>query len=323
MTAPAYAIAVEDLEPLRRPLTGYCYRLLGGSHETEDAVQETFLRAVRNADRFDRSRGTLKTWLFAIATNICLDLLRGARRRAVAVDLGPAATGPGFGAPVPADQWVEPMPDASTLDATDPAELAAQRQTIRLAFVAALQYLPPRQRAVLVLRDILAFSAAETAELLETSVPAVTSALQRARSTLDTHRPRPADVVAPADADQLLLLERYLTAFENHDVAGLRAVLREDAIATMPPFAWWLQGRELLATLMTSGGCDGDRLLPTVVNGCPGFGQYRPDDDGVLRPFALVGMELHDGGVSCLTTFLGSAPRFTEFGLPEVFTPHR
>jgi len=310
---------VERLEALRTPLTGYCYRLLGSAADTDDAVQETLIRAAFRADRYDPDRARLTTWVHRIATNVCLDMLRGARRRAVAMDLGPVAASSDIGAPLPADRWVEPMPDARLLMAADPAERVVERETVRVAFIALLQRLPARQRAVLVLRDVLAFSARESADILDTSVPAVNSALQRARATLDVARPEPVDVLDPDDTAQRDLLRRYVAAFEAHDVAELTAILRQDAVTSMPPFLWWLRGGALIAGLMTAtDACVGDRLLPTAINGAPGFGQYRPDADGVLRPFALVLVEVLDGQVVATTTFFGTGGRFAEFGLPTL-----
>lgn len=315
----------EDLEALRGRLTGYCYRMLGSAADADDAVQETFLRAYQALDRYDVERGRLSTWVHRIATNICLDLLRGARRRAMAVDLGPAraSVAPGeLGAPLPADRFIEPIPDTRVISATDPAEIAEQRQTVRLAFIAALQRLAPRQRAVLVLREVLSFSAEETALVLQTSVPAVNSALQRARARLDANRPEPTEVFQPGDPVQRRLLEHYVTAFEAHDIAGLQRLLREDARSSMPPFAWWLDGRDtILAVMAASDACEGDRLVPVPINGSPGFGQYRLDDEGVPRPFALLLAEVRGGRVAHLVTFLGSADRFSEFGLPTCLEP--
>lgn len=315
MTAPTVA----DLEALRIPLTAYCYRLLGAAADTDDAVQEAIVRAHLQRERFDPERGVLQAWVFRIATNVCLDMLRSARRRAVCVDLGPAAVpGAALGNPLPPDRFVEPMPDARLIAAREPAEIVLERESVRLAVVAALQHLPPRQRATLVLRDVLGFSAAETAGILETTTASVTSALQRARETLERHRPRPTDVLEPDDADQRALLDRYVAAFEAHDPARLVAVLREDARTSMPPFAWWIEGGPTIAALVAAGGCEGARLLPTAVNGQPGLGQYRPDDDGVLRPFAIVLVEPRGERIAGVTTFLGTGGRFAEFGLPEV-----
>ncbi|WP_022918479.1 RNA polymerase subunit sigma-70 [Ruania albidiflava] len=316
MTATAQ-VTMAVLEEHRTRLTGYCYRMLG-SAECEDAVQETFLRALRYADRFDPDRAALSTWLHRIATNVCLDLLRGARRRALAIDLGPAAQGGDLGAPLPPEAFVEPMPDARVLAVTDPSEQVAARETVRLAFLAVLQTLPPRQRAVLLLREVLAFSARETAEIVQSSEAAVSSALQRARATLANRPLAPADVRDEGDPHQRELLEAYVAAFEGHDVHALVRLLRIDAASSMPPFLWWISGAERIATVMTaSDACAGDRLVPTAINGTAGFGQYRPDESGVLRPFALLALELREGQVAHLVTFFGSGSRFAEFGLPD------
>lgn len=319
MDAPNHAaVAVEELESLRAPLTRYCYRLLGSAADTDDAVQETLIRAARSGDRYDPARARLTTWVHRIATNICIDMLRGARRRALSIDLGPAAEGGGLGAPLPPERFVEPMPDRRLFGASDPGEVVQERETVRLAFVAMLQRLTPRQRATLVLREILSFSALETAEILGTTVAAVNSSLQRARAALETDRPEPADVFDPADADQRELLRRYVAAFESHDVAGLTAILREDAATSMPPFAWWIRGGARVAALVgDSEACAGDRLVPTAVNGSAGFGQYRPDGEGRLVPFAVVLVTLRGGLVAETVTFLGSGGRFAEFGLPD------
>ncbi len=313
---------VDDLEALRVPLSAYCYRMLGSAADTDDAVQETIVRAHTHRERYDPVRGALRAWVFRIATNVCLDQLRGASRRALCVDLGPAAVpGAELGVPLPPERFVEPMPDARIVAASDPGEAVAERETVRLAFVAALQHLPPRQRAVLVLRDVLAFSAAETAAMLDTTPPAVNSALQRARGTLERHRPSPSDPLDPADAGQRALLERYVAAFEAHDVAALTALLRADARTSMPPFAWWVQGGAEIAALVGLGGCAGARLVPAAIGGQPGFGQYRPDDGGVLRPFGLVLVETRGERIAHLTTFLGTGERFPAFGLPAAIGP--
>ncbi|WP_051194490.1 RNA polymerase subunit sigma-70 [Nocardia jiangxiensis] len=302
------------LEALRIPLTGYCYRLLGTAADTDDAVQETLIRAYTRSDFYDPGRARLSTWVHAIATNVCLDMLRAARRRMLIWD-GPSARDFDPGAVLP-DRWLDPMPDARLIDTEDPAELAVQRESVRLAFVAALQHLPPRQRAVLVLRDVLAFTAVETADMLGVSTAAANSALQRARGTLAAARTTVSQPdLDPADED---LLRRYTTAFEKHDVAGLAAVLCADAESGMPPFAWRITGRDATVEIFAAtDACAGDRMVPVRMNGVTGVGQYRPDAEGVLRPFALVAVHAHDGGVAQVITFLGSGTRFAEFGLPE------
>jgi RNA polymerase sigma-70 factor, ECF subfamily len=311
-------LAIEELEALRVPLAGFCYRLLGSSADTDDAVQETLIRASTRRDQYDPSRGRLSTWVHAIATNVCLDMLRSAKRRALVVDLG-QATGRAeeLDAPLPPGGWLDPMPDARLIGAEDPGEVVQERESVRLAFIAALQYLPPRQRAVLVLRDVLAFTALETAGILDATVPSVNSALQRARALLSARRPDPSMIGDPEDPGQRDLLRQYVTAFEAHDVEGLKAVLRADAVASMPPFGWRLDGAGPIAEAVgASDFCAGARLLPCRMNGAWGFGQYRPGDDDVLRPFALVAVQI-GGGISEIVTFLGTEHRFREFGLPD------
>jgi len=316
-------LATEDLEALRVPLTGYCYRLLGSAADTDDAVQETLIRASSRWDQYDPSRGRLSTWVHGIATHVCIDMLRSAKRRALVVDLGEATgRGPDLGAPLPPDAWLEPMPDSRLIAAQDPGEVVLERESIRLAFIAALQYLAPRQRAVLVLRDVLAFTAQETAQILDATVPSVNSALQRARASLDAQRPNPLEIGDPEDAKQWDLLRRYVAAFEAHDVAGLKAILREDALTSMPPFAWCLTGGATIAELIAaSDSCAGARLVPCRMNGTVGFGQYRPGDDNVLRPFALVAVQVCGGQIAHVVTFLGTQDRFREFGLPDSLEP--
>ncbi|MEU6716166.1 RNA polymerase subunit sigma-70 [Nonomuraea sp. NPDC046802] len=295
----------DELEGHRVALTGYCYRMLGSGFEAEDAVQETFVRAWRT---YDAERGPLRPWLYHLATNICLDMLRTPQRRARAMDLGPAAVpGADLGAPLPPERWIQPIPDARALD---PADVSVAKETIRLAFVAALQHLQPRQRAVLILRDVLKWTAAETATLLSTTTTSVNSTLQRARAKL------PATPPSTGEVDETLLA-RYVTAFERYDVDTLVSLLHEDATSSMPPFTWWLRGREnIRAVLVASGGpCQGSRLLPTRANGCPAFGQYR---DG--QAFALVVMEIEDGLITGDTTYLDPG-LFPFFGLPMSFDP--
>jgi RNA polymerase sigma-70 factor (ECF subfamily) len=313
------------LEQHRVELTGYCYRMLGSLFEAEDAVQETLLRAWQKFATYDERRAPLRTWLYAIATNICLDLLRGAKRRALVVgsgrwvgDLGPAATpGDQLGVPLPPDAWVFPAPDARVLPATaDPAELTVQRETIRLAFVAALQHLPPRQRAVLLLRDVLCWSAEETAGLLEGSVAAVNSALQRARATLKTADPVAADTYQPDDEEQRKLLARYCEAFERYDVETLVSLLHEDATTSMPPFTWWLSGRDAIRQVLLAAGqpCKGARMVPTVANGQPACALYWPDGAGGYKPFSLEVYDLRDGLIAGTTAFLDGELLLPLFG---------
>ncbi|KUL37653.1 RNA polymerase subunit sigma-70 [Actinoplanes awajinensis] len=308
----------EALAELRTELTGYCYRMLGSGHEAEDAVQETFEKVWRAAGRFDAERASLRTWVYRIATNVCVDLLRGAARRALPIDLSPASrAGEPFGTLLAAGAEVRPVPDRLVLS-PDPATLVVQRESVRLAFVAALQHLPARQRSVLILRDVLCWPAADVAELLATSAASVTSALQRARATLREVAPRPGDVFRPADAGQQDLLKRYCTAFESHDVAGLVALLHEDATTSMPPFAWCLRGRDQIGLAMAApeAACVGHRLVPVVASGQPAFWQMRPAGDG-FAPFALLTLDIVDGRVVNTTTWLET----TGWALPVPVAP--
>jgi len=292
-----------EAEQFRVELTGYAYRMLGAAAEAEDAVQETLLRAWQHAGRFDPGRGTLRTWLYGIATNVCLDMLRSAQRRARAVDLGPA-TEPG--ASLPREAWVRPIADERVLPGDDPAEHAVRRESVRLAFIAALQRLSPRQRAVLILRDVLSWPAREVADLLDTSVPSVTSSLQRARATV-----RRAGTVQPLEPDAAALLERYCRAFERYDVAAMVALLHEDATMTMPPLLWWLRGRERIRQVLLGGdgSCRDARMVPVAANGTTAYWQQRPTGPGgAYEPFALMFFETRDGLITEITTFLDEPP---------------
>jgi RNA polymerase sigma-70 factor, ECF subfamily len=312
------------LEAHRAELIGYCYRMLGSAFEAEDAVQETLLRAWRNQHRFDAHRAPLRSWLYSIATNVCLDMLRSSQRRARPMDLSPAAVrGPSLGPPLPETAFVQPIPDRRAVQATsDPAELAAQRETIRLAFVAALQYLPPRQRAVLILRDVLCWSADEVAQLLDTSVAAANSALQRARSTLTANTVIAAPV-QPMNQSRTELLARYCDAFERYDVETLVSLLHEDATLSMPPFVWWLRGRLQIRQAMLAAGqpCEGARLISTAANGSPAFAQYRPTGPGGSHEgFALVVLDVADGLITDITNYLDAQRLFPLFDLPYRWT---
>ena len=321
-TAATSPVGLDEatLEGYRRELTGYCYRMLGSVSDAEDAAQETLVRAWRAADRFE-GRSSLRTWLYRIATNVCLDELDGRHRRVRPMDLaGPSTVAEAELVALPDGRWLEPAPDGQILPQTgDPAEQAALRESVRLAFVAALQHLPARQRAVLLLRDVLRWRAAEVAELLDTSVAAVNSALQRARAALDERAPAETDVLDPLDADQRRLLERYLDAFERYDMTALRTLLHEDATQTMPPFDLWLSGRDEVVGWMLGPGaeCEGSRLVATAANGMPAFGQYRraASGDG-HEPWALQVLEIRDGTIVGLNAFLDTARLFPRFGLP-------
>jgi len=307
------------LEQHRTELTAYCYRMLASS-EAEDAVQETFVRAWRSYDRFE-GRAALRTWLYRIATNVCLDMLTGRERRARPMDFGPAwdSSSPP-GATSPEVPWLEPIPDASVLRAdADPAELAATRESVKLAFVAALQHLPPRQRAVLILREVLRWKASEVAELLDTTVVSVNSSLQRARATLDAADVTTGETAKPLDAEQRALLERYVDAFQRYDMTALTSLLHEDATQSMPPYKLWLRGRDdILAWWFGYGiGCQHSRLVPTVANGSPAFGQYKPGGpNGTYTPWALQVLELSGAGIVEFSFFLDTDKLFPLFGLP-------
>jgi RNA polymerase sigma-70 factor, ECF subfamily len=298
------------LEEHRSELTGYCYRMLGSPFEAEDAVQETFIRAWRGFDRFE-GRAALRSWLYRIATNVCLDMIAGRERRARPMDLGPAQE--------PIESNLNTLPEATWIQPTpgpDPAELVESRDTIRLAFVAALQHLPARQRAVLILCEVLRWKASEVAELLETSVASVNSALQRARATLATanlHSPDPGEV----DKE---LLARYVAAFQAYDMDALTALIHEDATQSMPPFDMWLAGRDDIFTWWWGPGigCRGSRVLPAgTANGSPAFGQYKPSENGAgYDPWALQVLEVSGGRIVELTFFLDTDTLFPLFGLP-------
>ncbi|SDR80774.1 sigma-70 family RNA polymerase sigma factor [Actinopolymorpha singaporensis] len=308
------------LDRHRVELTGYCYRMLGSGFEAEDAVQETMLRAWRFHDRYD-GRASLRSWLYRIATNVCLDALEGRKRRARPMDLGPAQTADNFalGEPLPDAAWVQPVVDGQVLPPSgDPAEVAVARESIRLAFVAALQHLPPRQRAVLILREVLRWRASEVAELLETSVASVNSALQRARATLEAIDVTSADPMRVDDEGQQKLLARYVDAFERYDMDALVALLHEDATLSMPPYALWVHGPAEIATWMSGPGigCAGSLLVPVEVNGSPAFGQYRRDPAGGHVAFALQVIEVADGAVTAINAFLDTEKMFPFAGLP-------
>jgi RNA polymerase sigma-70 factor (ECF subfamily) len=311
-----------QLEGHRRELTGYCYRMLGSPFDAEDAVQETMVRAWRALDRFD-GRSSLRSWLYRIATNVCFDALGASKRRALPIDLSPAASPPveaSLGAPLEERTWLEPAPDARVLPETgDPADLAVARESVRLALVAALQLLPPRQRAVLVLREVLRWRADEVAVLLETSVAAVNSALQRARATVGAADTGAVDRAPdPLDADDAALLGRYVEAFEAYDIDALVALLHQDATQSMPPWALWLSGPTDIGRwhLGPGGGCRGSRLVPVMANGSPAYAQYKPAADGsALVPWAIHLLHLREGRIVRITNFVGER-LFEHFGLP-------
>lgn len=310
------------LEKHRTELTGYCYRMLGSSFEAEDAVQDTLVRAWRSYDKFE-GRSSLRSWLYRIATNVCLDMLTAGNKRARPMDLSESTPlAQAALSPRPDHTWLEPMPDNRVLSTVeDPAEAAVAKETVRLAFMAALQQLPPKQRAVLILREVLAWKASEVAELLDTTVASVNSALQRARATLAerVEHGAGAAVSDPLDEEQQKLLDRYVKAFEGYDMTALTALLHEDAIMSMPPFDLWLTGHDDITGFMTTLGsaCEGSRLIPVQVNGLPGFAQYKPDPEkGGYTPWAVQVLEISDGRLTGFHFFLDTQRWFPLFGLP-------
>src|SRR3954454_17673900 len=288
-----------ELETHRRVLTAYCYRMLGSGFEAEDAVQETFVRAWRKHEEFE-GRSALRSWVYSIATNVCLDMLKTPQRRALPVDMSPSGTADSqLGAPLLENAWVMPVADAAVLaEDADPAELAAQRETLRLAFVAALQHLPPRQRAVLILREVLRWQASEVAELLDMTVASVNSALQRARATIDELN---IDANGPAvlKGGEQELLTKYVDYFEHYDIESLIALIAEDAEFSMPPFDLWLRGTPDIAKWYVGqgSGCENSRMIATRANGSPAFAQYKPAGPGVWEPWALQVIETRGGKI--------------------------
>jgi RNA polymerase sigma-70 factor (ECF subfamily) len=308
------------LEQYRPALTGHCYRMLGSVVDAEDAVQESMLRAWKAIDRFEK-QSSIKTWLYRIATNVCLDAISATNRqrlRPLELSDEPAAVTDDMTlSQRPREQWVEPIPDAMglpTAEDTDPEERAILRESLRLAFVAALQYLPPRQRAVLLLTQVLNWSAAETAESLDMTVAAVNSALQRARATLDARNP--AVVPRALSEEQTRLLAKYVEAFERYDVAALTKLLHDEATMSMPPYELWLRGHQSIAKWFLGHGigCKGSRLVPVeACGGTPAFAQYR---EGGAQPWALILLELQADRITGMTSYLDVETLFPRFGLP-------
>jgi len=310
-----------ELERYRSELTGYCYRMLGSAFEAEDAVQETMVRAWRSLDRFE-GRSALRTWLYRIATNVCFDLLHGRQRRALPMDLGPAQPADTRLVTRPEATWIEPIPDNRVIPSGtegDPAEVAAARESVRLAFVAALAHLPPKQRAVLILREVLRWKADEVAELLDTTVASVNSALQRARATMAASDIHDTDPIELMDEEQQQLLGRYVDAFQRFDVETLVSLLHADAQFSMPPFDLWLQGTEEIRAFYLGPGsdCRGSRMVPVSANGTPAFGQYKPKASGAgYYPWSVQVIEVSQGRIVGLHHFLDTERMFPLFGLP-------
>ena len=293
----------------------------------DDVVQETMVRAWKGLAGFE-GRSALRSWLYRITTNVCLDMLKSRERRARPMEVAPlGSSDSALGPPLPETAWIQPIPDGRVLpDEGDPAEAAVLRETINLAFMAVLQHLPPKQRAVLILREVLQWRASEVAELLDTTVASVNSALQRARATLaetslasaddDSVLPLPQP---PAGDEERDLLARYVDAFERYDMEALVKLLHEDATLSMPPYSLWMRGHRDIVNWMTGTGfeCEGSRLVATAANGMPAFGQYRPSGpNGEYEPWALQLLEIRDGKVAGLNSFLDTAVLFPMFGLP-------
>ena len=318
-TLPA-AHSFGELEQYRGELTAYCYRMLGSPFDAEDAVQDAFVRAWKSREKFE-GRSAMRSWLYRIATNVCLDSLKGKERRARPMDLGPSREPIEANLHIPTEiTWLEPIPLTLVAPERDPADVAVAHEAIRLAFVAALQQLPAKQRAVLILREVLDWQATEVAELLDTSVASVNSALQRARATLaKVDAESEALQRKPLSAADREMLERYVSAFEAYDLGALTALIREDAKQSMPPFDMWLAGRDdILAWWFGPGiGCQGSRVIPTIsANGLPTFGQYKIDPEGGHAPWALMVLDVKDGLIDEFTFFLDTQRLFPLFGLP-------
>ncbi len=307
-----------ELETYRGELTAHAYRMLGSPFDAEDAVQDAFIRAWRGRDRFE-GRAAMRSWLYKITTNVCLDMLKGKERRARPMDLGPACEPIEANLRTPEIPWLEPMPMRLVAPDRDPADVAVANESIRLAFVAALQQLPARQRAVLILREVLDWQASEVAELLDTSVASVNSALQRARATMAKYHAGADEKSEPLSAGDRAMLDRYVSAFERYDVTALTSLIREDARQSMPPFDMWLAGRnDILAWWFGPGiGCRGSRVIPAVsANGMPTYGQYKPSPNGGHDPWALQVLDVSGGRIGEFTFFLDTARLFPLFGLP-------
>jgi RNA polymerase sigma-70 factor (ECF subfamily) len=308
-------------EPFLGEITAYCYRMLGSVFDADDAAQETMLRAWRAAHAF-QGRSTTRWWLYKIATNVCIDTLRGRARREWPLALGPSLTvDEAMRMPVQAQRlWVLPFPDSRLDQNQDPADIVVERETIRLAFVAALQYLPARQRAILLLRDVVSLRASEVAQMLDTSVAAVNSAHQRARATLATCDLGEPDPRVLGAAERRLLAD-YVAAFERYDMTALVSLLHDDAVMSMPPYPMWLQGPDEIARWMLGpgGDCRGSRLIQTAANGRTAFGQYKPNGHGSFQPWALLVVEITGPAISALHFFL-DASMFSAFDLPDHLT---
>jgi RNA polymerase sigma-70 factor (ECF subfamily) len=319
-TVAAASLPFGELEQHRAELSAFCYRMLGSPFDAEDAVQDTFVRAWRSRYRFE-GRAAMRSWLYRIGTNVCLDMIKVRQRRLRPMDLGPAREPLAEYLNVRSEEtWIEPMPEQLMAPEGDPADVAVVHESIRLAFVAALQHLPARQRAVLILRDVMCWEASEVAKLLDTSVASVNSALQRARTSIAKCNVNSTDAASALGEVDRALLERYVAAFERYDFDELTSVIHEDATQSMPPFDLWLQGRDDIFAWWVGPGisCRGSRMIPTGnANGSPAFGQYKPNSTGGFDPWALQVLELSGERIIEISFFLDTARLFPLFGLPS------
>ena len=317
--AVSTATDLGELEQYRSQLTSYCYRMLGSPFDAEDAVQDALVRAWRSRDRFE-GRSALRSWLYRIATNVCLDMIKSRQRRIRPMALGPAQEPIEKNLNVrPEATWLEPIPIQLVAPDPDPADVAIEKESIRLALVAAMQHLPAKQRAVLILREVLRLEASEVAQLLDTTVQSVNSALQRARATLAKSNVSMTDPAPRLNDSDRVMLERYVSAYERYDLSALTALIREDATQSMPPYDMWLSGRDDIMTWWFGPGigCKGSRVLAAIsANGMPTFGQYKIDPNGGYAPWALQVLDLKDGKIADITFFLGTERLFPLFGLP-------
>jgi RNA polymerase sigma-70 factor (ECF subfamily) len=308
-----------ELERHRAELTAYCYRMLGSPFDAEDAVQDAFVRAWKSRDRFE-GRSAMRSWLYRIATNVCLDMLKGKERRVLPFEIGSASEPLETNLNVPNEvTWIEPIPQQLLIAPEgDPADVAVANESVRLAFVAALQHLPARQRAVLILREVLSWQATEVGELLGMSVPSVNSALQRARATLAKSNVDSTGAAQPLSESDRALLDSYVTAFERYDITALTALIQKDATQSMPPYDMWLSGRDdIFAWWFGPGiGCRGSKVIPVASPNGPAFAQYKPSPNGGYDPWAIQVLTLSDGKVSEMVFFLDTARLFPLFGLP-------
>ena len=303
-------------EPFRHELLAHCYRMLGSVDDAEDVVQESYLRAWRSYSGFE-GRSSVRTWLYQIATNTCLTARQQRTRRALPSGLGGPGedheTGSEFG-------WLQPMPDALvTGEADDPAVIAVTRDSLRLALIASFQYLPPRQRAVLLLREVLAFPAEDVARMLGTTTVAVKSALQRARARLSDVAPADRQLAEPPEPAARALLEAYIAAFEHADAAALERLLRRDAALELPPSSVWFTGGAAIATAVAGLGSPGEwRMVPTAANGQPAAAAYQRGADGIYRAFGIVVLTAATTGIARIVVF-GDPGLFGRFGLPPTW----